>query len=118
MSPSFRVKMFKLHTETFNSCKSVLSSHPSWSLYDPEEVMVFGLAGCYSARPCCPWSHELRPKKHSVSVAMPPAPVRVSSQRPFFQSVASVTSVAIDKGDNAMIMGAVHRSHGICLTAE
>ena len=30
----------------------------------------------------------------------------------------SVTSVANDKGDNEMIPGAVHRSPGICVTAE
>ena len=40
-----------------------------------------------------------------VSVVVPPAPVRVPSQRPFAQSVASVTSVAIDKGDNEIILG-------------
>ena len=33
-------------------------------------------------------------------------------------SVASVTSVANDKDDNEMILGAVHKSPGICLTAE
>ena len=49
---------------------------------------------------------------------MPPAPVRVPSQRPLTPSVASVTSVAADKGDNEMILGAVDRSPGICLTAE
>jgi hypothetical protein len=54
-------------------------------------------------------------KKLSVSVAVPPAPVRVPSQRPLAQSV---TSVANDKDDNEMILGAVHRSPGICLTAE
>ena len=32
--------------------------------------------------------------------------------------VASVTSVANDKGDNEVILRAVHRSPGICLTAE
>ena len=32
--------------------------------------------------------------------------------------VASVTLVANDKGDNEMILGAVFRSPGICLTAE
>ena len=35
-----------------------------------------------------------------VSVAMPPAPVRVPSQRPLASSVASVTLVANDKVDN------------------
>ena len=46
---------------------------------------------------------------------MPPVPVWVLSQRPLAPSVASVTN---DKGDNEMILGAVHRSPGICLTAE
>ena len=49
---------------------------------------------------------------------MPPAPVRVPSQRIFAPSVASVTSVANDKGDNEMIPGAVLRSPGIWLTGE
>ena len=51
-------------------------------------------------------------------MAVPPAPVRVPSQRSLASSDASVTSVANDKGDNEMIQGAVHRSPGICLTAE
>jgi hypothetical protein len=50
-------------------------------------------------------------KKLLVSVALPPAPVRVPSQRPLATSVASLTSVANDKD-------AMHRSPGICLTAE
>ena len=62
-----------------------------------------------------PWAAT---KKLSVSVAVPPAPVRVPSQRPLGPSVASVTSVANDKDDNGIILGAVHRSPGICLTAE
>ena len=37
-------------------------------------------------------------QKLSVSVAVPPAPIRVPSQRPHAPSVASVTSVANDKG--------------------
>ena len=49
-----------------------------------------------------------------VSVAVPPAPVRVPSQRPLAPNVAPVTSVANDKGDP----GAVHKSPGVCLTAE
>ena len=57
-------------------------------------------------------------KELSVSVAVPPAPVRVPSQRPLAPSIVSVTSVANYKGDNKMIVGAVHRSPGICLTAE
>ena len=51
-------------------------------------------------------------------MTVPPAPVRVPSQRPLALSVASVTSVANIKGDNEMILRAVHRSPGICLTAE
>ena len=66
---------------------------------------------------CCPWNHGLQPKKHYASVAVPPAPVRVPSRRPLAPSIASVTSVANDKGDNE-IPGAVHRSPGICLTGE
>ena len=57
-------------------------------------------------------------KKLSVSVAVPPAPVRVPSQRPLAPSFSSVTSVANDKDDNEMILGTVHKSPGICLTAE
>ena len=63
-------------------------------------------------------SHRLRPKKLHASVAVPAAPLRVPSQRPLTPSVTSVTSVANDKDDNEMIAGAVHRSSGICLTAE
>ena len=58
------------------------------------------------------------PKKLIISVAVPPAPVRVPSQRPLIPSVVSVTSVANDKGNNEMILGPVHRFPGICLTAE
>ena len=54
----------------------------------------------------------------AVSLAVPPAPVRVPSQRPLAPSVASVTSVANDKGDNEMILGAVHGSPGTCLIDE
>ena len=49
---------------------------------------------------------------------MPPAPVCVPSQRSLTPSVTSVTSVANDKGNKEMILGTVHRSPGICLTAE
>jgi hypothetical protein len=44
--------------------------------------------------------------------------IAIPSQRPLASSVASVKSVAIDKGDNEMIRGAEHRSPGICLTPE
>ena len=59
-----------------------------------------------------PWAAAK--KKLLVSVAVPPGPVQVPSQRPLAPSVASVTSVANDRGDNEMILGAVHRSPGIC----
>ena len=39
-------------------------------------------------------------KKLLVSVVVPPAPVRVISQMPLAPSVATVTSVANDKGDD------------------
>ena len=58
-----------------------------------------------------PWAEA---KKLSVSVAVPSAPVPKAT----CPSVASVTLVANDKGDNEMILEAVHRSPGICLTAE
>ena len=54
---------------------------------------------------CCPWSHGLRTKILSVSVAVPPIPGRVPSQRPLASSVASVTSVGNDKGGNEIILG-------------
>ena len=50
-----------------------------------------------------PWAAAK--KKLSVSVAVPPVPVRVPSQRPLAPSVSSVTSVANDKGDNEMMAG-------------
>ena len=48
-------------------------------------------------------------------MVVPPAPVRVSSQRPLVPSVACHCR---DKGDNEMMLGAVHRSPVTCLTAE
>ena len=63
-----------------------------------------------------PWAAAK--KKLLVCVAVPPAPVLVPSQRPLSLSVKSISSVANDKGDNEMVPGAVHRSPGICLTAE
>ena len=48
-------------------------------------------------------------------MTVPPAPVRAPSQRP----LARVSRrSANDKGDNEVKPGAVHRSPGICLTAE
>jgi hypothetical protein len=51
-------------------------------------------------------------------MALPPAPVLVLSQMLLVPCVASVISVANDKGDKEMILGAVHSSPGICLKAE
>ena len=64
-----------------------------------------------------PWAEDGK-KKLLVSVAVPPTPVRVPRRRPLAPSVASVTSVANDMGDNEKILGAVHRSPDICLAAE
>ena len=80
-------------------------------------ILIVGF-GSHRNRPVVHGAMGLRPKKLQTSVAVPPARVRVPSQRPLAQSVASVTSVANDKGDNEMILGAVRRSPGICLTAE
>jgi len=57
----------------------------------------------------------VQPRKLSSSVLVPPAPVRVPSQRPLPR--VSCQS-AIDKGDNEIIPGAVHRSHCIYLMDE
>ena len=57
-------------------------------------------------------------KSHKASVAVPPAPVRVYSQKSLAPSVTSVTSIANDEGVNEIIPEAVHRSPDICLTAE
>ena len=51
-------------------------------------------------------------------MAVPPAPSGFLAKRPLAPSVASVAWVANDKGDNEMILGTVHRSPGIYLTAE
>ena len=48
-----------------------------------------------------PWASAKKKKKKKNL----PAPVRVPSQKPLAPSVASVTSVANDKGDNEMILG-------------
>ena len=47
-------------------------------------------------------------KSYKASVAVPPAPLRVPSQMPLAPSVRLVTSVANDKGDNEIILRAVH----------
>ena len=44
-------------------------------------------------------------KKLHASVVVPAASVRVPSQRPLAPSVATVTSVANDKGHNEMTLG-------------
>ena len=50
-------------------------------------------------------------KKLSVSVAVPPAPVQVPSQRPLAPSVASVTSVANDKRANFFELKKIQHFH-------
>ena len=47
-------------------------------------------------------------------MAVRPSPIRVPSQRPLSPSVANDKG----KGNIEVILGAVHRSPGICLTAE
>ena len=46
-------------------------------------------------------------------MAVPPAPALVPNQRPLAPNVASVTSIANGKGDNEIVLEAVHRSPGI-----
>ena len=53
-------------------------------------------------------------RKSFKLLAVPPAPDRVPSQKSLAPSVISISN---DKDDNKMILGAVHRSAGICLTA-
>ena len=50
------------------------------------QKLVSKLSTKHVSTPSCPWSHGVRPKKLSVSVAVPPAPVRVPSQRPLAPS--------------------------------
>ena len=52
----------------------------------------------------------MQSKKLLASLAVPPAPVLVPSQRSHTHGVASVTSVVNDKSDNEMNPGTVHRS--------
>ena len=47
---------------------------------------------------CCPWSCGLQPKKFQASVAVPPAPVRVSSQRPLAPSITSGNLIPVVHG--------------------
>ena len=61
---------------------------------------------------CCPWGHGLRSKKLLVIVAVQPTPIQVPSQRPVVPSVASVTSVAIGKGDKNVVTNC--RNLSIC----
>ena len=62
--------------------QSTLSDRTEYHRGGKEEgPVVHGVMGCGQ-------------KKLSVSVAVPPAPIRVPSQRPLAPSVASVTSVA------------------------
>ena len=67
---------------------------------------------------CCPGSHGLRPKKRKKKKLQ--LVWRCHQLLSGFLSKDHFprVSVANDKGDNEIILGAVHRSHGICLTAE
>ena len=49
-----------------------------------------------------PWAAAK--KQNFFSVAVPPVPVRVLIQRPLAPSVASLTSVANDKGDDEILL--------------
>ena len=51
-------------------------------------------------------------------LAMPSAPVRVPSQRPFAPNVTSISLSVNGKGDNEMIPETGHKSAVIYLTAE
>jgi hypothetical protein len=53
-----------------------------------------------------------------VSWAEPTSSCPGPGQRPLAPSVASVKSVTNDKDYNKMILGAVRRTPGICITAE
>ena len=64
--------------------------------------------------PCCSWSHGGCGQKRFKLVWWCQQLLSGS----FAPSGASVTSAANDKDDNEMILGAVHRSPGIFLTAE
>ena len=57
-------------------------------------------------------------KKLSVSVAVPPAPIRVPSERPLARVSRQSRRWIIYKSDNEMILGTGHRSPAICLTVE
>ena len=57
-------------------------------------------------------------KKLQASVAVLPAPVRVTIHYYLPRVSRQSRLSANDKGNNEMIPGAVHRSHGIYLTAE
>ena len=72
----------------------------------------------YSGNWCsCPWGQRLWPKQSFELVWLSPAPVLVPNQRPIVPNVVSVTSVA-NKGDNKIILRAVHRFPGIYLKSE
>ena len=58
---------------------------------------------------CCEWNYGLSQKMIQANVAVLSATAL---------SVTSVMSVANDKDDNGLILGAVHRSPGIYLTAK
>ena len=61
-----------------------------------------------------PW---VEAEKDLSCVAVPPAPAWVPGQRPLLPSVAPVTTVANDKGDNELIPGVLRSLYNF-LTAE
>ena len=60
------------------------------------------------ARTCSPWSHGLRPKKSFKLVWRCHQFLSGFLAKDHLLSVASVTSVANDKNDNEMVLGAVY----------
>ena len=58
------------------------------------------------------WNQGLWPRELEASVAVPPA-VRVSSQSPLAREPRQSSLSANDKGNNDMILEAMHRSPGI-----
>ena len=66
----------------------------------------------------CAWSHCLQSEMRYTSVAVPPTPIRVPSHRPVAPSITLSGLLGNYKGDNDMILRAVHRSPSIYLTAE
>ena len=76
------------------------------------QVIVYQSRECASKH-TMKWLKYRNANKKLLPAHMSSFPVQVLSRRPLAPSVSSVTSVANDKGDNEMILGAP----SICLTA-